>query len=243
MLTPQEVSERAFPKASFGGYNMGQVDEFLDILTADYTSLYNENAVLKSKMKVLVEKVEEYRSTEDAMRKALMAAQQMADDLIHQANQKRDEILKNAEQTAQQKASTIRQEADAEQFRLDSAKRSIMSFVAQVRALMEKQADYLEHLSQLCPDVPMPQADPVEEAASEIDDNVQRLLAQAMAAATAENLKAKAGEEPPDLTDTAEFPTGERTAQDEGGEAEIAASRIDFGRLKFGPNYAEDEDD
>ena len=156
------------------------------------------------------------------MRKALMAAQQMADDLIHQANQKRDEILKNAEQTAQQKASTIRQEADAEQFRLDSAKRSTMSFVAQVRALMEKQADYLEHLSQLCPDVPMPQA---------------------MAAATAENLKAKAGEEPPDLTDTAEFPTGERAAQDEGGEAEIAASRIDFGRLKFGPNYAEDEDD
>ena len=38
---------------------MAQVDEFLDLLTADYTSLYNENAVLKSKMKVLVEKVEE----------------------------------------------------------------------------------------------------------------------------------------------------------------------------------------
>ena len=33
MLTPQEVSERAFTKASFGGYNMAQVDEFLDILT------------------------------------------------------------------------------------------------------------------------------------------------------------------------------------------------------------------
>ena len=48
MLTPQEVSERAFPKASFGGYNMAQVDEFLDLLTADYTSLYNVNAVLKS---------------------------------------------------------------------------------------------------------------------------------------------------------------------------------------------------
>lgn len=241
MLTPQEVSERAFPKASFGGYNMGQVDEFLDILTADYTSLYNENAVLKSKMKVLVEKVEEYRSTEDAMRKALMAAQQMADELIQQANHKRDEILHSAEKTALQKADAIRQEADAEQFRLDSAKRATMSFVGQVRALMEKQADYLEHLSQLCPDVPVPQPDPVEEAASEIDDNVQRLLAQAMAAATAENLKTKAGEEPRDLTDTAEFPAGER--QDEAGEADVAASRIDFGRLKFGPNYEDDEDD
>ena len=58
MLTPQEVSERAFPKASFGGYNMAQVDEFLDVLTEDYSALYSENAVLKSKMKVLVEKVQ-----------------------------------------------------------------------------------------------------------------------------------------------------------------------------------------
>lgn len=56
MLTPQEVSERAFPKASFGGYNMAQVDEFLDVLTEDYSALYSENAVLKSKMKVLVER-------------------------------------------------------------------------------------------------------------------------------------------------------------------------------------------
>ena len=71
MLTPQEVSERAFQKASFGGYNMGQVDEFLDVLTGDYSALYSENAVLKSKMKVLVDKVEEYRSTEEAMRKAI----------------------------------------------------------------------------------------------------------------------------------------------------------------------------
>ena len=28
MLTPQEVSEHAFSKASFGGYNMGMVDEW-----------------------------------------------------------------------------------------------------------------------------------------------------------------------------------------------------------------------
>ena len=67
MLTPQEVSEHTFQKVSFGGYNMAQVDEFLDVLTSDYSALFNENAVLKSKMKVLVDKVEEYRSTAEAM--------------------------------------------------------------------------------------------------------------------------------------------------------------------------------
>ena len=104
MLTPQEVSERAFPKASFGGYNMAQVDEFLDVLTEDYSALYSENAVLKSKMKVLVEKVEEYRSTEEAMRKALMAAQRMADDLVKEAEQKRAQILEEAEAEAGRKS-------------------------------------------------------------------------------------------------------------------------------------------
>ena len=89
MLTPQEVSEHAFAKASFGGYNMAMVDEFLDVLTADYTTLYKENATLKAKMKVLVDKVEDYRSTEEAMRKALLTAQKMADELVAQAEAKK----------------------------------------------------------------------------------------------------------------------------------------------------------
>lgn len=75
MLTPQEAESHVFPKASFGGYNMLQVDAFLDSLIEDYRTLYQENASLKSKMKVLVEKVEEYRATEDAMRMTLHSAQ------------------------------------------------------------------------------------------------------------------------------------------------------------------------
>ena len=144
MLTPQEVSERAFPKASFGGYNMAQVDEFLDVLTEDYSALYSENAVLKSKMKVLVEKVEEYRSTEEAMRKALMAAQRMADDLVKEAEQKRAQILEEAEAEAGRKVEAIRQEAEAERFRLESAQKETASYVAQVRALHAKAAEYLD---------------------------------------------------------------------------------------------------
>ena len=60
MFTPQEVSEKVFPKASFGsgGYSMTSVDEFLDALTEDYTALFKENMTLKAKLKVLAEKVE-----------------------------------------------------------------------------------------------------------------------------------------------------------------------------------------
>lgn len=240
MLTPQEVSERAFPKASFGGYNMGQVDEFLDLLTADYTALYNENAVLKNKMKVLVEKVEEYRSTEEAMRKALMTAQRMADEMVQEAEKKRDAILQEAEEAAKSKTENIRKEIEAEQFRLTSAQSATAAYIARVRALHEKELSYLDQLYELAPDA-APAVDAVEEAVSEIDDNVQRLLAQAMADATAENIKAKVADEPvEDLSDTAEFPVVEESSaapEEKPAENLDSTRRIDFGNLQFGRDY------
>ena len=252
MLTPQEVSERAFQKASFGGYNMSQVDEFLDILTADYSALYSENAVLKSKMKVLVDKVEEYRSTEEAMRKALMAAQRMAEDLVKEAEQKKAAILKEVEGEAQQRKEELAREVEAEEYRLQQAQQSTASFVEKVRALYAGQVEFLSKLDELTPQpAPQPAPDPVDEAASEIDDSVQRLLAQAMMDATAENLKARqkeqSQEEDPD--DTAEFEpitsAEDRQTEDNGEEEEIdedrpappRGSRIDFGQLQFGRDY------
>ena len=232
MLTPQEVSERAFPKASFGGYNMAQVDEFLDVLTEDYSALYSENAVLKSKMKVLVEKVEEYRSTEEAMRKALMAAQRMADDLVKEAEQKRAQILEEAEAEAGRKVEAIRQEAEAERFRLESAQKETASYVAQVRALHAKAAEYLDQLDQLTP-TPSPaenQEEKVEETVSDIDDSVQRLVAQAMAEAAAENEKARQAE-------AAQESESQNPPKDDEEEDLGDTTRIDFGELQFGRDY------
>ena len=232
MLTPQEVSERAFPKASFGGYNMAQVDEFLDVLTEDYSALYSENAVLKSKMKVLVEKVEEYRSTEEAMRKALMAAQRMADDLVKEAEQKRAQILEEAEAEAGRKVEAIRQEEEAERFRLESAQKETASYVAQVRALHAKAAEYLDQLDQLTP-VPSSaenQEEKVEETVSDIDDSVQRLVAQAMAEAAAENEKARQAE-------AAQEGESQNPPKDDEGEDLGDTTRIDFGELQFGRDY------
>ena len=54
MITPQQIDQVSFSKASFGGYNMQQVDEFLEPLTEDYVTLYKENALLKSKMRVQI---------------------------------------------------------------------------------------------------------------------------------------------------------------------------------------------
>ena len=175
MLTPQEVSERAFQKASFGGYNMSQVDEFLDILTGDYSALYSENAVLKSKMKVLVDKVEEYRSTEEAMRKTLLTAQRMADELVKEAQESKAAIVRQAEEEAKARVQGLRREVEAEQLRLTAAQNATTAYVAKLKELYQHELNYLGSLGKLSPEPPAP-ADPVETAAEEIQANMDRIV-------------------------------------------------------------------
>ena len=108
MMTPQEFSSHAFSKATLGGYNMAMVDEFLDLLTEDYTALYNDNAILKNKLKVLSDTVEEYRATDDAMRKTLLAAQKMADAMVKDAEAKKESLVHDAEAAAKQRVEELK---------------------------------------------------------------------------------------------------------------------------------------
>ena len=240
MLTPQEVSEHAFQKASFGGYNMHQVDEFLDLLTVDYAALYNENAVLKNKMKVLVEKVEEYRSTEEAMRKALMTAQKIAEEMVRDAEQQKAAILAEAEKEAKARTQNIVQEIAAEEYRLAAAKSATAAYVTSVRSLLEKEMSYLEQLNELVPEQE-PAVDTVEETAAEIDDSVQRLLAQSEVEIEPleEETAPEAEAETVDLSDTTEFAAvvAEAVREELGEDEEFKTQRIDFGKLQFGRDY------
>lgn len=160
MMTPQEVASRAFSKAALGGYNMAMVDEFLDALTEDYTTLYNDNAILKNKLKVLSDTVEEYRATDGAMRKTLLAAQQMADAIVSEAEKKKQSLVQDAEAAAQQRLEELRRQYAEEEFRLKSAQEATTAYVQQARQFHEDALQWLDSVRELTMDNPQP-AQPV----------------------------------------------------------------------------------
>lgn len=151
MFTPQEVSEKVFPKASFGGggYSMGAVDEFLDALTEDYTALFKENVTLKTKLKVLAEKVEEYRSTEEAMRQALLTAQKMAAKLVQEAQTEKEQILSDARTEAQAEIHRLDDERQAEERKLRAAQEKTAEFIRRSDELCKAQSAFLQSLPEL----------------------------------------------------------------------------------------------
>lgn len=165
MMTPQEVASHSFAKATLGGYNLAQVDEFLDALTEDYAALYNENAILKNKLKVLSDTVEEYRATDNAMRKTLLAAQKMADDMVADAKKKQAELVGEAEQDAHKRVEELQKAVKAEEFRLKKAQESTAAYVRKLAKAHDEEMAFLSNLGQLVPPemAPAKGSDPSED--------------------------------------------------------------------------------
>ena len=129
MLTPQEVAEHGFSKARVGGYSMKEVDDFLDQLTEDYSTLHKENAVLRGKINSLAKKINEYRETEDAMRTTLLSAQQQARAMVEEAEQEKQRLLDAAEDDVAQRKAELEHQVTEQENRLALAKANARDFI------------------------------------------------------------------------------------------------------------------
>ena len=124
MITPQQIEQISFSRATFGGYDMQSVDEILEPLTEDYVTLYKENALLKSKMRVLVTKLEEYRKNEASMKDAIVNAQKTCDLMVREAEDKCKQMLSDASNLAAENSKNADALISAEEERVEEARRT-----------------------------------------------------------------------------------------------------------------------
>lgn len=252
MFTPQEVEERVFPKVKKGGYDMKDVDDFLDQLTADYTELYKENAVLKRKMKVLADKITEYQETEGAMRQTLLAAQKMADQITGEAQAKRDAMLAEAERIASAKSQELAAQVAEQEEALKRAKRSVAEMTANIRALLAQEQEFLDNLPAIDAESAAPAEPAADAVAAEIGDTIGRMMAEEPAVKPAP-VTPVAPVEPAPVEVPAEEPAAEEeepAAEPEPAPAapvlpqhrddeidDAPTRRLDLSELRFGRNY------
>ena len=162
MITAQDIREKGFERARMGGYDMASVDEFLEELADDVAATQKENAVLKSKMKVLVDKVEEYRANEEALNAAILSAQKLAVQIEGDARQRAAATIAEAEQKARETIGSITDRADAEEKRLADAKAAVAKYIDAAKALCNTQ---LGKLGKIAGEMGVEEEEPVEEPA------------------------------------------------------------------------------
>jgi cell division initiation protein len=100
-VTSLEIRQQAFA-VRFRGYDPTEVDTFLELVAGQVEDLAKENAKLRQALVRQEENSHRAREGEDDWKKALMAAQQIREDLIGRGQQQAQITLAEAEFKAQQ---------------------------------------------------------------------------------------------------------------------------------------------
>ena len=151
MLTPQQIDQISFGRATFGGYDMQDVDDFLTPLTEDYVTLYKENSMLKSKMRMLVGKLEEYRKNEAAMKEAVLNAKRNCEKMVREAEAKAAQVLADAQANANAKAAEAKAaEAKAKEADSDALVSAEDARVEEARKAAAAKIDELQEQLRTC---------------------------------------------------------------------------------------------
>lgn len=175
MITAQDIREKTFEKSRIGGYDMASVDNFLEEIADDITSAQKENSVLKSKMKVLVDKIEEYRANEEALNMAVLSAQKLAVQIENDARTRSAAMIEEAEQQVKARVGGIEAETEKQEKRLADAKAATEKFFEAARALCNTQLRNLDAISSgMTAATAAPAAAPASESA-DVDSAVRSI--------------------------------------------------------------------
>ncbi|MDO4666936.1 MAG: DivIVA domain-containing protein [Streptococcus sp.] len=99
-LTALEIKDKAFA-TKFRGYDVEEVDEFLDIIVSDYEDLVRENHEKEAKIRNLEERLTYFDEMKDSLSQSVLIAQDTAERVKLAANERSNNIVHQAEQDAQ----------------------------------------------------------------------------------------------------------------------------------------------
>lgn len=143
MLTPNDIENRVFKKSKMKGYDIDDVEDFLEELLTDYESLYKENSELKDKIGAMQESVSYYKSVEEGINKTIENAQSTADNLKEVAKREAEAIRQEAEAEVKNHLEDLKQEIRRKEELLEEKKKQMQIYRIRVSSMLEAQLKIL----------------------------------------------------------------------------------------------------
>lgn len=150
MITPQDIGTKVFKKG-FHGYDVKEVDRFMQEISEDYEKLYKENLSANERIRMLSDAVKQYKSMEDSLSASAMGS---------------EAIVEEAKAQAEQMIAYSAKEVQRITYQYEQMKRSVEVFRAKVVSLLHAQLDIIKDYSDVLVD------DKTFEDAKEVYENV-----------------------------------------------------------------------
>ena len=158
MITPLDIENKKFSKQMMNGYNVEDVDDFLDELVVDYEKNYKELAEANEKIERLTNDLEQYKNLEKTLQNTLVMAQttaeevktvakQQADQIVNEAKAKAEEIQKEGNETSLKKLDEIDKQIAIKERRFEEIKKQFDVYKAKMESLLISQEELINEIN------------------------------------------------------------------------------------------------
>ena len=171
MIMPIDIDKKEFSRDK-KGYNSREVDEFLDIIVADYEKVLNDNRSMAHKIKALEKQLEEAQKDDNAMVETLETAKKLMADISASAERRAELMMRDAELEAENMLLdakvNVRKLNDEHELLSAKVRRLKGNFRKMLQAELERlDGDDFDIIRDLADEVELPEAEePAEDAVS-----------------------------------------------------------------------------
>jgi len=148
MLPPYELEKTEFRK-SVKGYNVADVDEHIEFMIDKYTELYRAYNELEQKLAEAESELATFKSNEDAIRRALIYAQNTKKHIIDNANRRSERILASTREHCDEIITGFKEQIRIERGTLASLKAQVEDFK---HSIFEQYHEHIRLLESISPD-------------------------------------------------------------------------------------------
>ena len=158
MITPLDIENKKFNKQMMNGYNVEEVDNFLDEILEDYGKNYKELTAMTTKVEEFNSKLNHYKNIETTLQNTLVMAQttaeevknvakQQAEQIVDEATKQAEEIVRNSKTSARKTLEDLDRQIDAKQKEFDDLRKQFDIYKAKMESLLSSQAELLKEVN------------------------------------------------------------------------------------------------
>ena len=146
MITPLDIENKKFSKQMVNGYNVEEVDEFLDELTVEYEQKCKDISEKDRQIAQLEKDLLHYKTIESTLQNTLVIAQSAAEEVKNNAKQQADQIVKEAEGNARQSVESLNQSIVMKKREIDEMEKQFDIYKAKMESLLISQLELIKDM-------------------------------------------------------------------------------------------------
>lgn len=176
-LTPLLVKKQEFSK-SFRGFNIEEVQQFLEKLSNEIEDLINDNEILKAELENLNRQVTDYQRKEKTLQEAILKAEETSSKSLESARMQTELLVREAELKASQLVENAREDAVQLRGAVITLREEKDMIISKLKAIVSSQSYLLEGKLKEAGEEPQKpkQSETKEKVNIDVDDIVNKIL-------------------------------------------------------------------